>query len=120
MVSGVLPGGGIALARLSDELDSVDMTSESDSFRAGVSIVKQACFYPFSQILNNAGLTPEVVFSKIQDKDFNVVFDVRKNCNGDARTVGLIDPAQVVVSAITNAASAAVMLLSTGCVIVER
>ena len=120
LLSGVLPGGGVALARASQFLEAQKPESCTDSFNAGVSIIKQACLYPFNQILNNVGLTPEVVFSKLEEEKFDIVFDVRKKLTGSAAEIGLIDPTQVVVSALTNAASAAVMLLSTGCVITEE
>jgi chaperonin GroEL len=102
---GIVPGGGIALLNASYVIDTFSLGEEIllDSIRA-----------PFKTILDNAGIqdVPLEIISKI-GYGLNVITGETVNMI-DA---GIIDPLLVTKSALRNAASVAVTILSTDCVI---
>lgn len=103
---GILPGGGIALYKESLKLD--------DTTIAGT-ILSKALRAPLVQIHLNAG-----VDESIPDK-FEVGntmgYDVKNNKYGDMYKMGVIDPLKVTKSALQNAVSVAVTILSTNAII---
>src|SRR5918911_1218978 len=64
---GIVPGGGVALARASLMLAKVN--AENDDQRFGLEIVRKALQSPLRQIAENAGQDGAVVAGKILDKD---------------------------------------------------
>ncbi len=108
---GVLPGGGVALIRAAKALNKLKLDNEDEQF--GVQIVAKVVEYPARWIAENAGVDGSVVVNEIkQAKDKNYGFDANRQQYGDMFEFGVIDPAKVVRSALQNAASAAVMLLT--------
>ena len=102
---GIVPGGGIALLNASHVIDSFSIGEEIllDSIRA-----------PFKTILDNAGIddVPLDIISKI-----GYGLDVITGKTVKMIDAGIIDPLLVTKSALRNAASVAVTILSTDCVI---
>jgi chaperonin GroEL len=99
---GVVAGGGVALLNASKTLDQSDI---------GENILYNAIKAPYNTILVNAGIDP--IELETEGKGLNVV-------TGDMVHMvkeGIIDPLLVTKSALTNAASVAVTILSTDCVI---
>lgn len=117
MKEGVVPGGGSTLIRAAGKVNAP--TGEYTPYHAGFQVVKTACQAPFRQILTNAGYTPEIILNELRVKDDRTVFDARRGSYGDMLEVGVIDPAKVVKCALRNAASAASMMLTVGCALVE-
>jgi chaperonin GroEL len=116
---GIVPGGGVALLRSVDKLDSVKAQNEDQ--RIGVNIVRQALMAPARQISNNAGVEGSVVIHKIlENKEFNYGYDAAADVYTDMVKSGIIDPTKVVRTALQDAASIAGLLLTTECVIVEK
>ena len=111
--SGIVPGGGIALIKIRNILKSVKGKNTDQD--AGIQIIGRSIEEPFRQILINAGETPEVVLSKIEDKDFNYGYDASVGQYGNMLDLGIIDPTKVVKTALQNAASIAGLLLTTEC-----
>ena len=99
---GILPGGGIALLNA-----STLVSSKSE----GEKILLKAIKAPYLTILKNAGL-PEV-YPEQKGKGIDVV--TGKSVSMVKK--GIIDPLLVTKSALKNAASVAVTILSTDCVI---
>lgn len=102
---GIVPGGGIALLNASYIIDS---------FSIGEEILLDSIKAPFKTILDNAGIedAPIEIVSKI-GYGLNVI-------TGETVKMidaGIIDPLLVTKSALRNAASVAVTILSTDCVI---
>jgi len=121
---GILPGGGMALYQSANlyEKKSVKNEEEDKSFLAGQDLLIQSCKEPFRQILNNAGLSFHNVLSNIEKKSSeyaNVGYDVRNKKFGDMFELGVIDPAKVSRCALENAVSAATMLLSADCSLID-
>src|SRR5881409_594151 len=60
---GIVPGGGVALLRASDALDSLKLSGDEGT---GVSIVRRALEEPIRQIVENAGLEGSVVVEQVR------------------------------------------------------
>jgi len=113
---GIVPGGGVALVRASQTILIDDF---DEVLHPGVKIIKEACLAPLTQIVKNAGGSSEVVIDRITTTSQNVGYDAKNGLYKDMFEAGIIDPAKVVRCAIENAASAASMMLSVGCAMVE-
>ena len=118
IAGGILPGGGSALVQASRSLKHLER-GQSEGYKAGVRVMKNACVSPVQQILENAGVSPDRIIEKLSREDFGTGYDAStlEWCNMIDR--GIIDPAKVVQSSLEHAASAALMLLSVGASIVE-
>ena len=116
---GVVPGGGVALLRSIEKLDS--LAAKNEDQKIGINIIRHALMAPARQISNNAGVEGSVVISKILDnKDYNYGYDASKDEYTDMIKSGIIDPTKVVRTALQDAASIAGLLLTTECVITEK
>src|SRR3972149_3715876 len=60
---GIVPGGGVALLRAAEALDSLKLSGDEGT---GVSIVRRALEEPIRQIVENAGLEGSVVVEKVK------------------------------------------------------
>jgi chaperonin GroEL len=101
---GGIPGGGIMLLRASAILDNT-ITGES--------ILKSAIQKPFEQLLINADYDVEEVRSKILSSDnLNFGFNIETEEYGDLVEAGVIDPALVAKTALQNAVSIALLVLT--------
>ena len=116
---GVVPGGGVALLRSIEKLDSLNACN--DDQKIGINIIRHALTAPARQISNNAGVEGSVVISKIlENKDYNFGYDASKDEYTDMVKAGIVDPTKVVRTALQDAASIAGLLLTTECVITEK
>ena len=116
VAEGILPGGGVALVRARRALGRLKLTGDE---KAGVDILDRALTAPLRQIAENAGLEGAVVLQKVLDSDDAVGFDAAAGKYVDMMKAGIIDPTKVVVNALANAASIAVLLLTTEAVVTE-
>ena len=113
---GIVAGGGVSLVRASSQIQS-----PSEEYSSGYAIVRRACLEPLRQIVKNTGKSPDLVVEKIIDsKDQNIGYNARTEKFGDLYEMGVIDPLKVVRCALQNACSAAVLLLTTECAMVEN
>lgn len=120
---GVVPGGGVALAKAS--VAKLKFETGDKAFNAGVEIIKEVLIAPITAILENVGKqTPSIIVDKVLKKNksasSNVGFDVKTDKYVDMFQAGIIDPAKVTCSAIENAASVAGLILTTECIIYEE
>ena len=116
---GIVPGGGVALARASIILGKVKFENEDQ--RVGIEIVRKAIQVPLRQIAENAGEDGAVVAGKVLDKDeYAYGFDAQSAEFKDLVKAGIIDPTKVVRVALQDAASVAAMIITTEAGIVER
>lgn len=111
---GVVPGGGIALLNAVDVLDSVKVSNDDEA--VGIRILKAALEAPFRQIMENAGLEAA---SYIRDMKGGQGFDARNSKVVDMVKEGIIDPVKVTRSALQNASSVAMLLLTTEAVVTD-
>jgi len=108
---GIVPGGGVALLRASEALDSLKLSGDEGT---GVRIVQRALEEPIRQIVENAGLEGSVVVEKVKAMvPFTRGFDAETNEYVDMLQAGIIDPTKVERVALQNAASIASLLLTT-------
>lgn len=116
LTEGIVPGGGVALIQASRVLDNMTGTAGE---KLGIEILRKACNAPLLQIVKNAGGVAEVVLMQVQGLTPGQGYDASCGKFCDMLESGIVDPAKVVRSALENAASAASMLLTVGCVMVE-
>jgi chaperonin GroEL len=108
---GIVPGGGVALLRAADALDSLKLGGDEAT---GVGIVRRALEEPVRQIVENAGLEASVVVAKIKASlPVTRGFDAETKEYVDMLEAGIIDPTKVERVALQNAASIASLLLTT-------
>jgi len=116
---GIIPGGGVPLARASLILSK--LKADNDDQRFGVEIVRKAVMMPLRQIAENAGEDGAVIAGKVLDKDeYNWGFDAQTGEFKDLVRSGIIDPTKVVRTALQDAASVAGLLVTTEAMVAER
>jgi chaperonin GroEL len=116
---GIVPGGGVALARAS--LILAKLTYANDDQRVGIEIVRRAVQTPLRQIAENAGEDGAVVSGKVlENSDYNYGFDAQSGEFKDLVQAGIIDPTKVVRVALQDAASVAGLLVTTEAMIAEK
>jgi chaperonin GroEL len=116
---GIVPGGGVALARASLILSK--LKADNDDQRFGVEIVRKAIQQPLRQIAENAGEDGAVIAGKVLDKDeYNWGFDAQTGEFKDLVKSGIIDPTKVVRTALQDAASVAGLLVTTEAMVAEK
>ena len=116
---GIVPGGGVALARASLILSK--LKADNDDQRFGIEIVRKAIQTPLRQIAENAGEDGAVIAGKTLEKDeYNFGFDAQTGEFKDLVKAGIIDPTKVVRTALQDAASVAGLLVTTEAMIAER
>src|SRR6186713_3696405 len=115
---GIVPGGGVALLRASEQLKG--LRTKNDDQKTGVEIVRKALSAPARQIAINAGEDGSVIVGKILEKDqYSYGFDSQTGEYVNLISKGIIDPTKVVRAAIQNAASVAALLITTEAMIAE-
>lgn len=117
---GIVPGGGVALARSASVLDTLMSKLENDTQRMGAKVVKEALTSPLRQIAENAGLSGDVVLDKVLSNnhpDFG--YNARTGVYCNMIEAGIIDPVKVSKIALINAASVASLVLTTDVLLVE-
>ena len=112
---GVVAGGGIALLNAASVLDDVKV--EADDERVGLNILRKALESPFRQIMSNAG---KEAASYIRDMVKGKGYDVRKDKIVDMIEAGISDPVKVTRTALENAASVSMLLLTIEAVVSEN
>ena len=116
---GIVPGGGVALARASLALGA--LKGGNEDVRYGIEIVRKALLAPLRQIAENAGEDGAVISGKVLDKaEYNWGFDAQTAKFKDLVQAGIIDPTKVVRTALQNAASVAGLLITTEAMVAER
>src|SRR5579885_1967669 len=114
---GIVPGGGVALARSAAALDKLKLEGDE---HIGVNIVKRAMQEPLRQIAENAGEEGAVVLGKVLDsKDSNFGYNAFANEYEDLVKAGVLDPTKVVRTALQNAGSIAALMLTTEALVSE-
>jgi len=114
---GIVPGGGVALARCVKSLDALKLEGDE---QIGVNIVRRALQEPLRQIAENAGEEGAIVLGKVGDsKDINFGYNALTGNYEDLVRAGVLDPTKVVRTALTNAGSIASLMLTTEALIAE-
>ncbi|MFT4752606.1 MAG: chaperonin GroEL [Salibacteraceae bacterium] len=115
---GIVAGGGVALVRAIDAIDSVEVENEDQL--TGVAIVRRSLEEPLRQIVINAGGEGAVVAQKVMEGTGDFGYNARTDVYESMMAAGVIDPTKVTRIALENAASIAGMLLTTECVLADE
>ena len=116
---GIVPGGGVALARASLILAQLNADNEDQKF--GIEIVRKAVQAPLRQIAANAGEDGAVIGGKVlENSNYAFGYDAQSGTYRDLVAAGIIDPTKVVRVALQNAASVAGLLITTEAMVAER
>jgi chaperonin GroEL len=108
---GVIPGGGIAFFRISQDLGELKSDLEEETL--GGEILRKALESPLRQMVLNAGKKPAEVIKEIRKKRGSIGYDLDKDSVCDMLEAGIIDAAKVARVALQNAVSVSTLLLST-------
>lgn len=109
---GIVPGGGVTLLNLADEIKGND---------AGAKIVRAAMKMPFVTIMDNAGLNSQALVAQVEAAKPGQGINVMKPEAGliDLKKEGIIDPARVTREAVQNAISIAATTITMGALIAD-
>jgi chaperonin GroEL len=111
---GIVPGGGSCLLRISALLEKNTEVDERDTDEVkGLRILESAIQSPFRQICINSGFSPDVFSAAILDSEWPIGLDAKYGDVCDLFERGVIDPAKVTKTALTNAVSIASLVLTT-------
>jgi chaperonin GroEL len=115
LAEGVVAGGGITMANLSETIT----IEGSDSVTAGRQVLRTALLRPFYELMHNSGLNPDEWWPQVRaKKGFGVnVNDPAKLV--DMKSKGIVDPARVTKEAIQNAVSIAATAMTMGALVVD-
>lgn len=109
---GILPGGGVALLRARKALAGVK--GETTDEQVGVNIVFSALEQPLRWLAKNAGEDDGYVLKKVEDsKNKDYGYNALTGKFGSMVEFGVLDPVKVTRSALQNAGSVAMMVLTT-------
>lgn len=110
---GILAGGGLMLYSIAKSY--AQKTTTDGNKRIAYQILSNALRAPLVQILENAGLDVDVVYK--DHKGWMYGYDVKGERYGYLIKLGVIDPVKVTRSALQNAVSVAVTILSTNAIV---
>ena len=115
---GIVPGGGVALVNAIPAVAKYVKTLSGDE-KTGATIIMRALEEPVRQIAENAGFEGSVIVEKVKTSKVGTGFNAYSEEYQDMIAAGIVDPAKVTKSALTNAASASAMLLTTEAGVVD-
>jgi len=115
---GIVAGGGVAYIRSLDAL--ANLKGLNDDENTGIAIIKRAIEEPLRQIVANAGGEGSVIVNKVREGKGDFGYNARTDVFENLIAAGVIDPTKVSRIALQNAASAAAMILTTECALVEE
>jgi len=107
--AGIVEGGGLALFKAREVLDRNIL---------GHNILYRALERPLRVIVENAGHDSGEIIERVKrtGEGLNVMTDEFV----DMKKAGIIDPTKVTISALTNAVSVAIMILTTECLMADE
>ena len=128
IAEGIVPGGGVALAKVSAKLlaarekKTQSVASHDVEYETGYAILLRALRAPLHRIAFNAGHEDDaaVVVEKVSSGKGNEGFNAKTGEFVDMLEAGIIDPVKVTRSGVENAASAAAILLTTEAAVAEE
>jgi chaperonin GroEL len=115
---GIVPGGGVALLRCEDAVESCRKGLEGDA-KFGADIVRKALSWPLATIAANGGADAGVIVDKVRSGKGAFGFDASKGEFTDLVKAGVIDPRKVTRLALENAASVSGLLLTMETAVTE-
>lgn len=136
LAEGIVPGGGVSFIRAQQaiastkewksvyakakEVTSDDIGQVKFDFAAGMNVVYRALEVPLRTIAENAGAKGSVVVAKVAEQEGSNGYNALTDTYEDLIKSGVITPAKVDRSALTNAGSVATVLLAADCIVTEK
>ena len=109
---GILPGAGMSLAYMIDDKLTEGASKE---YEVAQRMLNLSLLAPMTQIIENAGLCVNNLYHG--KEEFGEGVNIKTGEKGDLIKLGVIDPLKVTRSALQNAVSVAVTILSTNAVV---
>jgi chaperonin GroEL len=117
---GIVPGGGVTLLRARAALSRLAKELTVKDEIVGVNILSESLTEPIKKIVENAGEDSAAILAKVEaSKEDDFGFNVMTMEYGSMIKAGIIDPAKVTRSAVQNAVSVAMMVLTTEALITD-
>ena len=120
----ILPGSGLPLYSfymkywdMSVGAGNLADKNVSKSKKIAYAILASALRAPINQILDNAGLILEAIYPIEDNITYTRGYDVKNGVYGDMFKLGIIDPMKVTKTALQNAVSVAITILSTNAIV---
>jgi len=119
---GILPGGGVALIKASFALDKLKVDTQEE--KVGLNILKYALEQPLRKLASNCGEDQGFIYNKVRgklkaDKKSDYGYNATTGKMGSMTNSGVLDPAKVTKSALINAVSVGIMILTTNVLITD-
>ena len=114
---GMVPGGGAALLQCVPALQKLRANGDEG---AGIRVVARALEEPMRRLAASAGQHPPVVVAAARRRGPGYGYDVLAEKVVNMREAHITDPTKVVRAALTTAASAANMALTTTALVLHR
>ena len=117
---GIVAGGGVTLLRARSALKALRDTLTVQDEKTGIDILYQALSEPVRWIAKTAGADEGWVVNKVEEsKVLDYGFNAMTMEFGSMLAAGIVDPAKVTRSAVQNAASVGMMVLTTEALITD-
>lgn len=121
---GIVPGGGVALLRARMALEALKKTLDNADEKLGVDILYYALGEPMRWIARNAGVDEGWVVKTVEEellkgKNGDFGFNALSMQFGSMLAAGVLDPAKVTRTAVQNAVSVGMMILTTEALITD-
>lgn len=118
---GIVPGGGVTLLKARRVLPTIKAKLKTEDEKIGIDILYESLSEPIKLIAKNAGADQNLVLKKVEEMknidDYG--FNVLTMEYGSMIKSGIIDPAKVTRSAVQNAASVGMMVLTTEALVTD-
>ena len=115
---GIVAGGGAALLYATKAL--ANLKTENQDQNVGIDIIRKALQAPIRQIAENAGVDGAVIAGKLlESKDYNYGYNAQSGEFADMLKTGIVDPTEVVRTALQDAASVGGLLITTEAMVSE-
>lgn len=109
---GIVPGGETAFLRAREAIKGIKVAAGDEQI--GADIVYEALGEPIRWLAKNAGDDPDMVLKKVlASKDADFGYNALTGEFGSLTKLGIVDPVKVSRNALQNAASVAMMVLTT-------
>lgn len=116
---GYVVGGGVALLRAAKVVEKMLAQAAETDERIGLEIVRDALTRPIAKLAQNSGADSGWVVKEVEKAQGNIGFNALTGKFEDLVVSGVIDPVKVTRSALQNAASIAMMILTTEALITD-
>lgn len=113
---GIVPGGGVTFVRAMSAIEGISLEGDE---AIGLDILRRSLEEPLKMIASNAGADGSVVVDTVKKESGSFGYNAATGEYCDLVAAGVIDPAKVTRSALQNAASIAIMILTTEAAITD-